>query len=98
MGNSGVRSRLDRRSSQFLSSGEDSHKTYLNKFYNEQLQGNSFEKYKILEAIVEDHEEVANLIELPSEHDKMCTQGGFFDSLTEEQATKLYDVLEALQN
>ena len=78
--------------------GEFSHKTYLNKFYNEELQGNSFEKYKILEALLEDHEEVSNLIELPSDHDQMCAQGGFFDSLSEEQAKKLYDVLEAIQN
>ena len=68
MGNSGVRSKLERKGSKFLG-GEDWHKIYLTKFYNEQLQGSSFEKFKIMEAIVNDHEAVANLIELPSEHD-----------------------------
>ena len=35
-----------------------------------------------------------NDIGMPSDSSKMCSQDGFFDSLTEEQATKFYEALK----
>ena len=81
MGNKGVKAKLDRKSSKFLGGvGDPSpHQIYLTKFYKEEMTGDSFEKFEILKDLHGENEEISKLIELPTDHENMCVQGGFFD-------------------
>ena len=57
----------------------------------------SFERFSIIQAIV-DEKDLGDIVELPDSHENMSNQGGFLDSLTEEQAEKIYEALVAIQN
>ena len=85
MGNKGIRAKLDKNSSKFLGDGD-----YLQKFYNEDIPGTSWEKFAILKDIVDNNAEIANLVELPNTHEEMNEQNGFFVSLPKDQSEKLY--------
>ena len=95
MGNKGVKAKLDRSNSKFLGNGEE--KVYLQNFFNSEMQGTPSEKFKILSELVDEYDEICDLISLPTTHEEMNTQGGFFDKLSDEQAKQIYEALKALQ-
>ena len=99
MGNKGVKAKLDRSNSKFLGGDEKiQNKAYLTNFYNTEMKDlSSFQRFQIIQAIV-DEKDLGDLIELPDSHENMSNQGGFLDSLTEEQAEKIYEALVAIQN
>ena len=99
MGNKGVKAKLDRSNSKFLGGdGKIQNKAYLTNFYNTEMKDlSSFQRFQIIQAIV-DEQDLGDIVELPDNHENMSCQGGFLDSLTEEQAEKIYEALVAIQN
>ena len=92
MGNKGIKAKLDKNSSKFLGNGD-----HLQLFYNQSIPGTSQEKFEILKDIVDNNAEIANLVVLPSTHEEMNEQNGFFQTLPKDQSEKLYNAFQALQ-
>ena len=88
---------LDVEGSSFLGAG-DKYCTYLNYFYENTLQGDDDTKFELFRDLVCSNEALQevmedNDIQMPSDSSKMCSQDGFFDSLDETKAIKLYNAL-----
>ena len=84
----------------FLGAG-DKHCTYLNYFYENSLEGDDDQKFEYFKELVCNspglqHVMEDNEIDMPSDSSKMCSQDGFFDSLTERQAEAFYTELKKI--
>ena len=88
MGNKGLKQKLEANNSRFLCDGEG-YKLYLHEFYDQKVPGTQHEKFKLFEDIIDDNENLQKLFEkldlnLPINYEGMCSQDGFFLSLTED--------------
>ena len=81
--------RINKNDSNFL--GDSDTKAYLEYYYDKTLQGEDEDKFKDFTKLFEDNESLQQIlmeenIEFPSECNKMLSQNGFFDRLTEQAA------------
>ncbi len=94
-----MRRRVNIEGSDFLGDVEKrEYITYLNHFYNNELEDDDSDKYEQLNDLVSNNEvlngKMGELnLNLPLNGDGMT---GFFDSLTEDQAKALYDAIKSL--
>ena len=93
-----LKKQFDVNSAAFLGAG-DKHCTYLNYFYENTLEGDDDAKFEQFKDLICKHENLQDVMEkndidMPSDSSKMCSQDGFFDSLTEDKAEKFYNALK----
>ena len=78
----------------FLSQDGEEKKNFFRLLFNEDVKGDSREKFTQVCNLVYNNDALADIIELPASHDEM---GDFFENMTEEQAIVLYDELMKLE-
>ena len=92
--------KFDVETASFLGNG-DKHCMYLNYFYTNDLQGTDDEKFERFMEILNGSDELLLLletekIEQPQSSTMVNCPGGFFDSMTEDQAQRFYNIIKPL--
>ena len=103
MGTNLVKSKkFDIDNSAFLAFGSaENYMQYLIYFYSIEIKGNEDEKFEQFEQILNGSDDIQDFlvsegIKMPDSATMVNCPGGFFDSMTEEQAKKFYDIIKPL--
>ena len=96
MGNGPLKDKLKQRTD-FLGKGErGEYWTKLEYFYSNEVPGDENEKFETFEKLMNTNPELMKIIEdanLTPEADTMLSQDGFFDSIDESVAKKMYEAI-----
>ena len=92
--------KFDVASADFLGSG-DKHCMYLNYFYANDIPGNEDVKFEYFKEILNGSDELLDLLESegiaqPESATMVNCPGGFFDSMSEDQAKRFYEIVKPL--